>query len=82
MEWIVYLVKETPAGKLKVAKWSKTYATRDELLQNMVKRESEMRSVLALEGKGAWFGFTATPVSTDELLGDPGLPDRLERYDL
>ena len=43
MEWIMYLVKETPDGKLNVAKWSNSYATRDELLQKMGKQESNMR---------------------------------------
>ncbi len=81
MEWIMYLVKETDDGKLNVSKWSNSYATRDELLQKMVKQESSMRRELARVGKGAWFGFTATPVSTDELLYDPGLPNKLERYD-
>ena len=78
MTWQMFKVRETHDGKLKVSTQSKAYATRDELLQKL---ESKREIYLPTE-EGVCYGFleTATPLSLDDLL-DPGLPNRLERYD-
>ncbi len=78
MPWLLYRVKETHNGKSQVSPMSIACATRDELLQKL---ESKREDYCPTE-EGVWYGIleTATLLSKDEL-DDPGLPNRLERYD-